>query len=413
MATNASDLVTRAHRHVGFLASVYPDRRPGSPGNLDATSYVAEELLGYGWDVGSQEFSCVDWESDGGHIRIGRHGLDIVPSPYGTGIVADAPIRIVRGLDDLAGPDLRGSILVVAGDLATEPLTPRSYPFYSVEHHGRILDGFESASPAAIVAITGKYAATCGALEPFPLIEDGSFPIAAASIRPEDAAPLLDAEGEPAHIEIRSRRRDATAYNVMARRGRDAHGVLVVAHVDSKPNTPGALDNASGVAVLLLVAELLGPSRIGELPVDVELLAVNGEDHYAAPGEVAWLSHESEGLDRITLAVNIDGAGFVGGRCGYSTYNCDIELDHRIDDALGSRSSLARGGQWFQSDHAIFAMNGRPALAVTSEPIEQIMAAVYHSPVDSPDQVDPRQLVEIATAVHDLITGWPDIGSGP
>jgi Zn-dependent M28 family amino/carboxypeptidase len=49
--------------------------------------------------------------------------------------------------------------------------------------------------------------------------------------------------------------------------------VVFFAHIDSKPGTPGALDNGSSVIVLLLLAgysgdlgiELIDPNRLGEL----------------------------------------------------------------------------------------------------------------------------------------------------
>jgi aminopeptidase YwaD len=51
----------------------------------------------------------------------------------------------------------------------------------------------------------------------------------------------------------------------------------------------------------------------------VELVAFNGEDHWAAPGEVAWLKHRGGRLGDVRLAVNIDGIGFPDGAVHYST----------------------------------------------------------------------------------------------
>jgi len=38
-----------------------------------------------------------------------------------------------------------------------------------------------------VVAITGKNPALCGALDPFPLIEDEDFTVPAVSVSPADA----------------------------------------------------------------------------------------------------------------------------------------------------------------------------------------------------------------------------------
>jgi len=135
---------------------------------------------------------------------------------------------------------------------------------------------------------------------------------------------------------------------------------------------------------------------------------VNGEDHYAAPGEVAWLSDNEGTLNDIALFVNIDGAGYRAGRTAYSTYNVADAVQTRIDLAFRNRADLVEGPEWHQSDHAIFAMQGRPALAFTTEHVEEMLETLFHAPTDTPDKVDAALLVGIATALEDLIVGWCD-----
>jgi aminopeptidase YwaD len=62
--------------------------------------------------------------------------------------------------------------------------------------------------------------------------------------------------------------------------------MVVLAHIDAKAGSPGALDNAAGVVVLLLLAELLAGDT---LPSSIELVAINGEDYYSNPGEQLFL----------------------------------------------------------------------------------------------------------------------------
>ena len=294
-------------RHLEALCSVAPDRRPGSRGNHDATSYTATALEHVGWNVSFQDFECIDWETTGATLTVGARSIPVVPAPYGAGVHADGPLRIVSELEDLAeggvgDQNVADPILVVMGALAADPLTPRGYPFYANDDHIQILDAFEAAHPCAVLGVTGLHHSMCGAVDPFPLIEDGSFPVATANIRQRDAGPLLGCDGQTAHIEIHSTRRAAHSQNVVATSGHRDGRVLVVAHLDSKPGTPGAVDNASGVAVLLLLAELLTADD-RQPPVGVELLAVNGEDHDAAPGELAWLAHHGDALDEIATTL--------------------------------------------------------------------------------------------------------------
>ena len=354
-----------------------------------------------GWTTAEPEFDCLDWETSGGTAVVGPHSVTLTPSPYGLGVTATAPIRVLRTAADLERPDLGGAIVVLTGALTSEPLTPKSFPFYGSEEHTRFIAGLEAAAPAAVIAVTGRYPELCGALDPFPLIEDGDFAIPTANVRPDDAAPLLSGEGAVAHLTIDSHRLPARARNVVGTRGPQIGRVTVIAHIDTKPGTPGAVDNAAGVVVLLLLADILG----SDLPVGVELLAVNGEDHYAAPGELAWLA--ATDLADVALAINIDGAGYRVGDSAYSTYNVAGGLAAHVQTVLDAAPGIVRGPEWYQSDHAILAMQGRPAVAVTSEHFREMLEVLFHASTDTPDQVAVNRLVEIADGIATLISTWP------
>ena len=191
----AANQAHTARRHLETLCAVTPDRRPGSRGNSEATAYVAEALWTSGWATADQEFDCLDWETGGGTVTIGDHSIHLEPSPYGLGIDVAAPIRVLRTIEDLDRPDLDGAIVLLTGALAAEPLTPKAFPFYGSEEHAHIIAALERTAPGAVIAVTGRYPELCGALDPFPLIEDGDFTIPTANVRPEDARPLLAGEG--------------------------------------------------------------------------------------------------------------------------------------------------------------------------------------------------------------------------
>lgn len=402
-----SEATRAAQQHLVALCSMQPDRRPGSRGNHQATDYTAAEFARTAWTVQKQEFDCLDWETDGGSVTVGDSTLELTPSPYGLGIAASGPLRVLRYVEALQRTDLAGSIVVLAGDLTSEPLTPRAYPFYGSEEHTAMLDSLESSKPAAVIAITGRYPELCGALDPFPLIEDGDFTIPTANVRPADAALLLDGEGLTASVEIRSKRRPSVARNIIAVRGPLDHRVTVAAHIDTKPGTPGAVDNAAGVVALLLLADLLSPARHRHLPVGVELLVVNGEDHFAAPGEVAWLAENDGKLDEVSLLINIDGAGYREGGSAFSLYNVDDQATAHIKRSFADHDDITEGPPWYQSDHAIFAMQGRAALAITTDRVQEMLALLFHSPHDTPDQVDADRIISIATALESMLANWP------
>ncbi len=394
----------RAHLHA--LCDVVGDRRPGSRGNRQATAHVAEAFAAAGWQVDRPRFACLDWRGAIGHLDVAGTRLDVSPSPYGLGVDATGPIRLVDEPAGLERRDLTGSILVLHGSIATEPLTPKGFPFYGDERSELIIAALEAARPAVVLAVTGRFPSLCGALDPFPLIEDGDFPIPTANLRPDAAADLFDHEGAMARVAIDAERWEAHAENVIATRGPRSPRVTVIAHVDAKPGTPGAVDNAAGVVALIDLADRLSPHR-GELPIGVELLAVNGEDHFAAPGEVDWLAANGSSLDDIELVVNVDGAGYRGGRSAWSAYHLDDAPATHVAEAFAPVESLAPGPAWYQSDHAIFAMAGRPAVAITTDRVDEMLETLFHAPTDTPDQVDLALVADVAEGIERLIRSWP------
>ena len=389
---------------VDRLCSVVPDRRPGGVGNGEAVDYVAQLFRDAGWDVTLPEFNCLDWVGGGGVVEVRGRKTIVTPSPYGLGVDGAGPVRVVRTAADLTRSGLGGAVVVVSGDLVSEPMTPKSFPFYGSDEHASIISALETARPLAIIAVTGKYPALCGALDPFPWIEDGDFSVPVAALRPSDAEFLLAASGESASVLIEATRVPSTARNVVARRGPDSPRLTVCAHIDTKPGTPGAVDNATGVATLVLLAEQL--QQNDTLPIGVELLAVNGEDHYAAPGEKAWLEANDGDLDAIELFINIDGAGYRQGRTAFSLYNTTETVAASIRSRFAGHDDLFEGPLWYQSDHAIFAMQGRPALAFTTELVNEMLDELFHAPTDTIAQIAPERVSNLATALEVLITNW-------
>jgi aminopeptidase YwaD len=387
------DLADLLHR----LTSVQPDRRPGSGGNDAAVDLVAGVLEDLGWQVQTSQFPVVCWEGDAGSLTLGGRTWRVHPSPYGLGWQGRAPVHPAGTEADLAGAHT-GAILMLHGELAASPLTPKGYPFYGSDRDARIVARLEECGAVAALAITGRAPELAGSVEPFALIEDGAFLVPTGNLRVADGAEVLAALGAgtvaPADLDLPARRWDSSARNIVAHRGPRAGRVTVAAHIDSKPGTPGAIDNATGVVVVARVGELLAdaPDDVG-----VELLLVNGEDHYAAPGEMDYLG--TTDLAQVRLAVNIDGAGYRGGPTAFSTYGAADQLDL---DPLRAHG-LVEGPSWPQSDHMVFAMGGVPAIALTSSDVTSLMEHVTHGPQDTHDLVDVSLLEAAAHGIAALI----------
>jgi aminopeptidase YwaD len=172
------------------------------------------------------------------------------------------------------------------------------------------------------------------------------------------------------------------------------------AHIDAKINTPGALDNATGVISLLLLAELLQEISFTKT---IEIVALNGEDYYSAPGELLYLRSNPNQMEDVFMGINLDGAGYVDGKTAYSLYDCPSEIARAVYKCFPANKGFLEGEQWYQSDHSLFIMHQRPALAITSEKFLYLSTYVTHTAQDIPALVDTSKLVEIAHALRDLL----------
>jgi aminopeptidase YwaD len=198
-------------------------------------------------------------------------------------------------------------------------------------------------------------------------------------------------------LRLRSVAQPGRAANVIGRRTHLSHDKLVLcAHFDTKPGTPGALDNAAGVATVLALAQRLA----ADPPANLEFVFFNGEDHYAAPGEVVYLSGSGGEFGRIALVVNIDGVGLSGAGTTVAFFNCPDAWADAARATLHRRSNVTEAEPWPQGDHSIFAMQGVPCIALTSGGIHSLIDSLIHTPSDTLDRLDPA---EMAAAVDFLV----------
>ena len=397
----ADALAIRMAAHVETLCRLQPDRSPGSPGNREAVAYIERTFRALGLETESIPFETVGWRAGRASLEVGGERLTAHPEPYSPAFSGFGRLVPAASLDEIKSAEARGAVLLLHGPAAASQLTPRAYPWYSNPAHDAILDALDAAAPACVIAATGKDPASTAGLSPFPLIEDAAFDIPSAYLS-EDLAPrMLGHVGETVRVRIDSERFTTECAQPIGhfRGSQDARRVLVTSHLDTKHDTPGALDNASGVAVMLGVAKLLGGERCS---LAVEFVPFNGEDHFASPGEVAYLDTHPN-TDDVLLVINIDGAGFAGRPTALSRFETAGPIDAVVDAALAAHTPIVDGEPWFSGDHAIFVMRGVPALALTSRDMLSLWSEIPHTPADTPDRLDFELLAETARFIAEVI----------
>ena len=396
-------LYQKSVSYLKTLCEDIKDRSVGSAGNRQATDFFNKEISSFGWNSETSELNVVDWEDGGATLQAEDICFKVSVSPYSLGCNIKEELTSISNIEEFERADIRGKIVLLYGEIAKEQLMPKNFVFYNPEEHQRIIALLEERKPAAIVSATGRNAALAGGVYPFPLIEDGDFDIPSVYTTEEEGRILLPHTGKSIILNSHSRRIPTKAYNIIARKGKNTtERIVITAHIDAKKGTPGAIDNATGIIVLLLVAEMLGDYDGNR---KLEIVAFNGEDYYAAPGQMDYIYKNQNEFNEVLLNINIDGAGYIEGKSTFSLFGLPEEMKENVNGVLAEYDGITEGVQWPQGDHSIFVQQGCPAIAISSKWFIDHMDSqtITHTPKDNAGIVDCRKVVEIAEALNWLI----------
>jgi aminopeptidase YwaD len=197
------------------------------------------------------------------------------------------------------------------------------------------------------------------------------------------------------HLSIDARRAPATACNIVARTAHMPERRLVVcAHFDTKINTPGATDNAGGVAALLWLAGTLPR----DLPFGLEFIAFNGEE-YLPIGDDEYIRRSQGYFGQILTCINMDGAAAALGTNNITAVSCSPELETKIKSVAAKFPGVVWVDPWPESNHSTFSFRGVPAIPIGSTGIRSLA----HSVDDTLEQVSPAKLDEVIVLVKELV----------
>jgi Zn-dependent M28 family amino/carboxypeptidase len=210
-------------------------------------------------------------------------------------------------------------------------------------------------------------------------------------------------------------------------------GVIVVgAHYDSAPGSPGANDNASGAAAVIELARLLHDLN-GSAGKRVRLaLFVNEEPPYfrtEAMGSLHYARALARRNERVVAMYSLETIGFYSSEPGSQVYPAPFGLlfPDRGDfvafvGLLGSRALVRETIRSFRahtafptiggvapgfvpgigwSDHWAFAEHGFQAVMITDT--APFRYPHYHRPSDTPDKVDAESLARVVKGIERVI----------
>jgi aminopeptidase YwaD len=275
------------------------------------------------------------------------------------------------------------------GDLTRAPLSPKSW-FLKDERDERMIQILESLQPAAIIApptATDYYG---------QLTEDWEFDIPAVTVSPAAARRLILHADSACRLKISAQRIPSQARNIVARKaGRESDRIVICAHFDSKFNTPGASDNAAGVAVLLELADRLSKR---ESRFTLEWVAFNGEE-YLPIGDDEYLRRAESYFSEIRCAINMDGIGPMLGSTSLTALSVPESIETELRQMLANFSGAMWVEPWYESNHSTFAMRGIPALALSAVGTRSLA----HQPYDDAEGISPAKLEEVCQIVEAVL----------
>lgn len=135
----------------------------------------------------------------------------------------------------------------------------------------------------------------------------------------------------------------------------------------------GALDNASGVAQVLALAEAITKLPKSEQPKRSQVFLFTTAEEQGLLGSEWYARHPVFPLARTAANINIDGGNFYGLTKDYGALGAErSDLELIVNESLKNRKmnflpdNRPEQGYFFRSDHFPFARAGVPALSIRS-----------------------------------------------
>lgn len=196
-------------------------------------------------------------------------------------------------------------------------------------------------------------------------------------------------ESGPVNVNLRLVTDELPSRNVVASMPRpaiDGPVIILGGHYDAVPGSPGASDNGSGTATLLVLAEELAGA---DLAFELRVIAF-GSEELGLLGSKAYLaSLDSAEQDRITAMLNYDALGSgsleIGGHFALARRGLEVADEIGIPAIQGIEPPGA------SSDHASFRDAGIPSMFFFGSDFSLI-----HTPFDTIEAMDPEMMGQVA-----------------
>ncbi len=335
----------RAFAHLQMLAVAIGSRVAGSPEERAAADYVAGQLADAGYVVSIETFP-VPPPPDAAEASSPALG-EVLPARFMAGaprIAAEGHVMLVPGHGspaDFASVEAGGAVAVVQRGVLTFAAKAQNAA---------------RAGASALLVVNNEAGELLG------MLGDARPAIPVLGISSEAGAALeaLEAASPGALLSVGPTAETLDSQNVVARAGDAECTAYLGAHYDSVPSSPGANDNASGVALILELARVLrgapGAESLCVVAFGAEEVGLVGSEAFVAAHDVG----DEAFMLNFDMVSKMTAPVFVRGHAGLADYASIVARD------LGEELPAAPFPPYASSDHASFDAAGVPAITVHS-----------------------------------------------
>jgi aminopeptidase YwaD len=276
------------------MVETWPNRWTGSAGERESGDWMESELARMGYETRQVRFDCPGWQYDGEEFYLAGRRLQAGAQFFSVGCDVAGPIVAVT-------PDGQGGF---RGEAKGAVALLRETETKDVNDRNKIQEALEAAGAKAVV-IVSEYRDTYST----KMFRNPGSRLPALGVSGAVGQELYGSTGNQARVVIRARQTRSTTGNVFGQKGPAGGPVLMVcAHHEASPAAPGAYDNASGIGVLLDVAQRLSKAKVGAL---LRFAGFGGHE-FGVFGSKGYVRDYEEEARRIKRLMMFDSVGVKG-----------------------------------------------------------------------------------------------------
>lgn len=407
---------TRAYETLSYLTDEIGPRPSGSENAAQAVSWTTAQFRAWGIDVRTEKVTVPHWVRGDERARLVSHNNQkIVLTALGGSIATPtqgltADVIEVSSYDELKqlGTKVKGKIVFYNNPMDPELVKAR----HSFEAYSRVViyrgsgasRAAEYGAVAALIRSVGSASLRTphtGAMRYDP--KQPKIPSAAMTIEDAELVHRLLARGDRVRMHVVLTPKtlpDVESANVIAEIRGSEHPeeiVLIGGHLDSWDLGTGAIDDGSGVAMVMETMRLIKESGLRPKRTIRAVLFMN-EENGLNGGRAYFASHRNE---KHIAAIETDAGA--AAPTGFTTTLKGAALD----TIVAKSTALDRvGAHRFEyaaqtgADTSLLIETGVPGFGLVPDPLRYF--DYHHTPADTLDKIDPKELAQDTAAIAAL-----------